>query len=175
MLAQLRKTHEVAVYQFNSSLDRDRMMLLAKKGAKSEEGEDTPTTDKADKAEKTDKTAKADKSDKGDKAETADGKKTVEQWVKFLTPAGTETRLGEALAQLLHDQQNKPLSGVLLVSDGGQNAGMGPEAAIELAREAKLPIYTVGIGSNKKPISVRVHDLVAPGAGSLWTQRRRGR
>ena len=35
-------------------------------------------------------------------------------------------------------------------SDGGQNAGISPEAAVELAREAKMPIFTVGLGSDKQ-------------------------
>ncbi len=87
---------------------------------------------------------------------------TVDQWRKFLIPAGTETRLGEALQQLLHQERGNPLAGVVLVSDGGLNAGAGPEGAIELAREIKVPVFTVGIGSDKKPTNVRVSDLAAP-------------
>ncbi len=54
------------------------------------------------------------------------------------------------------------MAGVVLLSDGGLNAGAGPEGAIELAHEANVPIFTVGLGSDKKPQGVRVNDLAAP-------------
>jgi len=50
----------------------------------------------------------------------------------------------------------------VVFSDGGQNAGVAPKAAAAAAGEAKLPIFTVGIGSDLRPVNVRVSDLVAP-------------
>ena len=50
----------------------------------------------------------------------------------------------------------------MLVSDGGLNAGESPDAALELARESRIPIYTVGVGSEKKPVDVRVAEFNVP-------------
>ena len=79
-----------------------------------------------------------------------------------MEPAGSETRLGEALDQLIRDQRNAPISGIVLVSDGGQNAGATPDSAIDLAREARIPVFTLGIGSEKRPTSVRVTEFRVP-------------
>ena len=47
-------------------------------------------------------------------------------WNKQLLPGGTETRLGEALEQLLRKERSTPVSGIVLVSDGGLNAARRP-------------------------------------------------
>ena len=48
------------------------------------------------------------------------------------------------------------------MSDGGLNAGESPDTAEELARESHIPIYTVGVGSEKKPVDVRVAEFSVP-------------
>ena len=63
---------------------------------------------------------------------------------------------------MIHNERGAPLSGIVLISDGGQNAGISPEAAVELAQEAKIPIFTVGLGSDRQPTNVRVSDLAVP-------------
>ncbi len=79
-----------------------------------------------------------------------------------LLPQGSETRLGQSLRQLINDERSTPVAGVVVFSDGGQNAGIDPSAAIASARDAKIPIFTVGVGSDRRPANVRVSDLVAP-------------
>ena len=158
LLPRLRKTHEVAVYQFNNSLDPSRMLTLKKlrEGLPASAGSGAGDKDSSDHPD----ALPAGEADS--KATKTAVPQTAEQWEKFLTPAGTETRLGEALLQLIHQDHGAPLAGVVIFSDGGQNAGTGPETAVALAREAKVPIFTVGLGSSKKPSSVRVTDLTAP-------------
>ena len=56
----------------------------------------------------------------------------------------------------------RPLAGVIVFSDGGQNAGIDPSAAVTTARDAKIPVFTVGIGADRRAANVRVSDLVAP-------------
>ena len=75
---------------------------------------------------------------------------------------GTETRLGQSLRQLIEEERGAPLSGIIVVSDGGQNAGVSPDSAVELARQAKVPVFTVGIGSSRRPAKVAVSDLAVP-------------
>ncbi len=73
-----------------------------------------------------------------------------------------ETRLGQALRQLINDERATPVAGIVVFTDGGQNAGVEPAVAAELAREAKIPLFPVGLGSDKQPVNVRVSDLLAP-------------
>jgi len=66
------------------------------------------------------------------------------------------------LRQLIQDERGTPVSGVIVLSDGGQNAGVSPDAAVELAAEAKIPVFTVGLGSDRQPANVAVCDLAVP-------------
>ena len=82
-------------------------------------------------------------------------------WAAELQPIGMETRLGEALVETIRHRTGEPLSGIVLFSDGGQNAGVLPQAAISMAHEAGLPIHTVGLGSVQRPANVSVYRLDA--------------
>jgi len=83
-------------------------------------------------------------------------------WGKVLAPVGVETRLGQALRQLIQAERGGPVSGIVLMSDGAQNAGPSVEPAVEAAQDAKIPLFPIGLGSNLQPAGVRVCDLTAP-------------
>ena len=83
-------------------------------------------------------------------------------WKKSLRPQGVETRLGQALRDLIHEERAAPVAGIVVFSDGGQNAGIDAQSAILSARDAKIPVFTVGVGSDRRPAGVRVADFVAP-------------
>jgi hypothetical protein len=134
-LAKLRKTHDVAVTPFNADLKRDQMVTLEKLSPE-------------------------------EIAAAANGQALIApqspDWAKLLAPTGAETRLGQTLRQLIQEERGSPVSGIIVFSDGGQNAGIPPESAVALAQEAKIPIYAVGIGSDRQPTNVAVCDLAAP-------------
>ncbi|HEX7448313.1 MAG TPA: VWA domain-containing protein [Pirellulales bacterium] len=79
-----------------------------------------------------------------------------------LAPRGAETRLGQALRQWIDAERSSPLSGIVVFTDGQHNAGLDPAVAIAQARDARVPVYTVGIGSLTQPVNVRISDLQAP-------------
>ncbi len=137
-LDRLRQVHDVTVLQFSETLDRGRVRVLPKTGSES----DSKPTNSAT-------------------GESADADKPFD-WHEFLTADGTETRLGLALRQLINEEGDGPLSGVVVFTDGGQNAGVSTDAAIETARKFKVPIFPVGIGSTELPKNVRISDLIAP-------------
>ncbi len=83
-------------------------------------------------------------------------------WPTELQPRGTQTRLGQALSEQLRLYRNAPLAGLIVISDGAQNAGIDPSAAIEAAKAANVPIYSVGIGSTQARRNIAVRDLVIP-------------
>jgi len=92
----------------------------------------------------------------------ADLREASIDWEKDLRPSGKETRLGQSLQQVVGEERGGPIAGIVVVSDGCQNAGPPPETAVELAREAKVPVFTVGVGSARPPTSVRIYDIEAP-------------
>lgn len=83
-------------------------------------------------------------------------------WSEMLTPRGDETRLGEALAELFREETSAPLAGIIVLSDGRSNAGASVEPALMAARQAKVPLHVVGLGSEEMPINLRVARLEFP-------------
>ncbi|QDT65365.1 vWA domain-containing protein [Calycomorphotria hydatis] len=83
---------------------------------------------------------------------------------KLLTPAGRETRLGEAMAELLKTAGGPTLAGVVVVSDGGLNSGLDVSAALSAAEKEDRPvrIATVGVGDTRLPTNVAITTLRAP-------------
>lgn len=91
----------------------------------------------------------------------ADQIETVD-WETALVARGLETRIGEALRYLVNKERGGPIAGIVLFSDGQQNTGIEHSSATALARVAEIPIFTVGLGSARRPLNVRVVDLEAP-------------
>ncbi len=74
-------------------------------------------------------------------------------------PASTETRLGDALQAISSAYSGEPLAGIVLLTDGRQNAGVAPA---DVAAEVGVPVMTIGFGPLQADPNVIVRDLVAP-------------
>lgn len=83
-------------------------------------------------------------------------------WVNSLAPQGSETRLGDALRRWIYDSRNAPVSGVIVISDGGLNAGVDAQAAIALAKSERIKVFCVGMGSTDRPVNVSLANMIAP-------------
>ena len=83
-------------------------------------------------------------------------------WAADLAPRGSETRLGEALARVVDQEPAGVLAGVIVLTDGGNNAGVDPVAAAAGLAAAGVAVHPLGLGSEQLPANVRVADLIAP-------------
>lgn len=83
-------------------------------------------------------------------------------WRTALAPRGYETRLGEALERVLDRESPATLAALLVISDGGSNAGVDPLVAAAALARAGVPVHALGIGADSLPANVRVADLVVP-------------
>jgi hypothetical protein len=79
-----------------------------------------------------------------------------------LAARGYETRLGAALAAVVDQEPAGVLAGVVVLTDGGDNAGLDPAAAAAGLATAGVAIHPLGLGSERLPANVRVADLVVP-------------
>jgi hypothetical protein len=79
-----------------------------------------------------------------------------------LQPRGPQTRLGQALDDVLRRYRESPLAGVIVITDGAQNSGIEPSAAAADARAAGVPFFPIGVGSAERQRNVAVRDLVLP-------------
>ncbi|HUG67458.1 MAG TPA: hypothetical protein VMM76_06885 [Pirellulaceae bacterium] len=83
-------------------------------------------------------------------------------WPEALAPRGAETRLADAVRYVINLERGGPIGGIVVVTDGGNNAGSDGDAAANVARDAGIPIFVVGLGGDERPANVRVVDLEAP-------------
>lgn len=143
----LRRRHDVQIARFDQQFDR--VVSLPRKD------DITATGNEGDAGVRSGDS-------RGGSQEQAERGRADETWIDKLAPQGTETRLGDALRTAVMSGAGSPLAGVVVLSDGGQNAGTDPEATIELAQQLGIPIYTVGVGSTAPRRNVRVSELAAP-------------
>lgn len=81
-----------------------------------------------------------------------------------LTPdtlAGDSTQMGVALRRPLEDLAGQPVAGALIVSDGGSNLGEDPLAVAETARQARMPVSTLGLGDPTKTKDISLFSVLA--------------
>jgi len=83
-------------------------------------------------------------------------------WAVQLSPRGVETRIGDNLRYIIDKERGGPIAAIVLITDGGTNAGSDYKIAASAAADALIPIHTVGLGSDKRPANLRVVDLEAP-------------
>ena len=83
-------------------------------------------------------------------------------WQVELLPRGAKTAYGEALRYLVNRERGGPISGIISFTDGCNNVGTDPAAVALMARDAHIPLFPVGLGSNRRPTNVRVVDVEAP-------------
>jgi len=82
-------------------------------------------------------------------------------WLMDYRPASNTTAIGDSVRGVLDRERGQPLAGIVLMTDGGNNAGSPPtEAAEEAAREG-VPLYAYGVGITS-PRDIIVSHLSAP-------------
>jgi hypothetical protein len=141
LLEALRKTHNVSIETFDSQVVRQQILrkIMPEPAAK------TKTTGSAQPAA----------------TGPAPLAKPID-WGEILRPRGVETRLGEALLTVVREQGGDTLSGIVVITDGGNNAGVDPVSAAELAVTNKVRLIPVGVGSTKKPVTLQLAEIQAP-------------
>ncbi|MEZ6142036.1 MAG: hypothetical protein R3B84_15835 [Zavarzinella sp.] len=78
---------------------------------------------------------------------------------------GSATNIPDGVTNILNREGGNMVYGMIIFSDGQNNFGGGENSISDLrlrAKREKVPVFTVGIGSQEKVISVRITDLSAP-------------
>ncbi len=83
-------------------------------------------------------------------------------WSLALQPTGIETRLGDAVKAVLDREVGNPLAGVIVLTDGRNNAGLDPKSVIASAKSARVPLYVIGLGSERSPPNLRLLEVDVP-------------
>ncbi len=72
------------------------------------------------------------------------------------------TDIGAAVRQAVESQGGRPVSAVVVVSDGQFNTGEAVDAVAGYARAKRFPIHTVGVGDPAPPRNAAVAAIEAP-------------
>jgi len=76
--------------------------------------------------------------------------------------AGGRTSLGPALARVRQDMEGLPVAGVVVVTDGADNAEEPLDEALLEFRATGLPVYTIGLGEERIAPDVEVRRVELP-------------
>ena len=79
-----------------------------------------------------------------------------------LTFGGSNTRIGRALGYVQEELQGVPLSGIVVVSDGGDNSDDAIGKALLPLRAASVPVFTVGLGDEEIDADVQISRVDVP-------------
>jgi hypothetical protein len=78
-----------------------------------------------------------------------------------LQPWSPVTPLGDELRKAINRTRGQPIAGVVLLTDGGSNAGSDPVMAAKLARDEGVPVYSYGVGISS-PKDIVVAEVMTP-------------
>ncbi len=79
-----------------------------------------------------------------------------------LTYSGTRTDLVSALDRAREELASVPLSGLVVVSDGADNAGRSLAEALVPLQAASIPVYVIGLGEEALTPDLQVGRVAAP-------------
>lgn len=85
-----------------------------------------------------------------------------DDWAAELAARGTESRVGDAIKSILDRESGAPLAGIVILTDGRNNAGIDPKDVLFAAQNSRVPLYVIGLGSAKSPPNVAVVEADIP-------------
>ena len=75
---------------------------------------------------------------------------------------GPQTNVFKAMRDVDGELRGVPLGAVVLLSDGGRNAGGSYDDAAEILKSRGVPLYAVGLGNPNPPKDYEVSQVLAP-------------
>jgi uncharacterized membrane protein len=75
---------------------------------------------------------------------------------------GVQTKLGPALTSVREELAGLPVAGIVLVSDGADTTDASLEDALLGLKAEKMPVFTVGVGSEKLPRDIQIDRVSTP-------------
>jgi hypothetical protein len=80
--------------------------------------------------------------------------------VRGAQPRGESSRLGAGLRYVLGDLRGTPPAAIILLTDGINTDGFSLSDAAHYSRRKSVPLFTVGLGSEKPVLDVELADLL---------------
>lgn len=98
----------------------------------------------------------------GTEDSTSESPSIPADWSAALQPSGTETHLGDAIKSVLDRETGSPLAGIVVLTDGRNNAGVDPRQVVAAAQNLRVPLYVIGLGSERSPPNLQLVEIDVP-------------
>lgn len=162
LLDQLSETHSVSVYGFDSSLKGPQAVVTDRQTSfvieQNQDGDSAPSQNGS--------SSSISSGDSVTRVDLSDGKQSAEEaefwWKQILQPKGQETRLGESLHQLIGQISGRTLSGIAILTDGRDNAGLDVAIARQRAENSDTRLFTIGVGSTRSKVNLWLAGMQSP-------------
>lgn len=82
--------------------------------------------------------------------------------VKDMKFDGAQTKLGPALTSAREELAGLPVAGIILASDGADTTDASLADALLGLKAEKLPVFTIGVGSEKLPRDIQIDRVSTP-------------
>ncbi len=79
-----------------------------------------------------------------------------------LPAPGTETALAGSLLQVLRQARTSAVGAVVIVSDGGENAGTLDQEQLAEIASLGVPVHAIGVGRERVPEDLELQEVLAP-------------
>lgn len=159
LLGELSKTHVVSVYGF-SETTRGPLAVIRDGEVRFVDPDDQEIA--AESSESSTPRVTLDATEDNADAAALDSAVSMERWKTLLSPRGRETRLGEATYELLGQLTGRTLSGIVVITDGGMNAGLPLQAAADRAERTSTQVIAVGVGNRQPQPNFWITGMQAP-------------
>ncbi len=80
--------------------------------------------------------------------------------LRSVEASGSQSRLGDAVRQVLTEFRGAPPSAIVLLTDGQTTEGEPLSKAAELAGKKEVPLFTIGLGSGQPPRDIELKELL---------------
>ncbi|MFN9719182.1 MAG: hypothetical protein ACK58L_10835 [Planctomycetota bacterium] len=161
VLAELSRTHSVTFYTFDSQLVGP-WAIVSENNVRFVEVDGTAGEARPVSVNTSPNAATMSLENRENEANNISDPTAIETWKRILQPRGAETRIGEALYQMVGQISGRTLSGIVVLSDGRSNAGLDVEPARVRAERSGTKLITVGIGSEKPQMNLWIAGMQSP-------------
>jgi hypothetical protein len=76
---------------------------------------------------------------------------TAPGFFKSISPDKPATAIGDSLRQVMQENRDRPVGGIVIITDGQNNSGSPPIEAAQAARDHNVPLFIYGVGVTAAP------------------------
>jgi hypothetical protein len=160
LVEKLSEKHDVVLYSFDKSVRRITPTQQSQQDQQNQPNQQDQQDQPSQPSQQNDQSEQLSQS--GEVVDNREQLRLQFEALESLKADGEETSFGDALFDVLQFERGRPLAGIVIISDGRQNAGRSVELSLETASRLRIPFYTIGVGESSQPLNFRIASFDLP-------------